>query len=80
MNVDPTIPLGTIIHLGFSLLAVGAAWGSLRHELREIKERLGCAEEEIEGHGEKGMSLSERLRALETDSHWIKKELERLKE
>jgi len=58
-------------------MAVG--WGSLRAQLKEITRRLGCAEDTVDEHGKGQQSISERLRSVEKDVEWIKRELQKNK-
>lgn len=84
ITMDMSIPLGTVIHLlGTVVIISGAYWrlavrqqwqhNALVAELREIKERVGCVEEEATAQGEKGTSLAVRLRGAEKDIEWLMK-------
>jgi hypothetical protein len=75
MTVEPTIPLGTILHALVIIAAMAVGWGSLRAQLKEITRRLGCAEEVVDENTKAGQSISERLRSVEKDVEWIKGEL-----
>lgn len=77
MTFDFTINLGTLLHGGAMLLAIGVVYGSLKRQMDEILRRLGCAEDEVSAHGEITNTISSRLTALEKDVEWIKKELEK---
>lgn len=73
LTFDSSISLGTMLHLGILLVAISVAWGTLMQQLKDIKERLGCTEEDVEKQGEKTASVLSRLAALETDMAWVKR-------
>lgn len=74
MTFDATISLGTMIHLGSMLVAIGIVYGALNSQMKEILRRLGCAEEKGEEQGHATLTIIERLRALEKDVDWLKEQ------
>jgi uncharacterized protein YoxC len=79
MTFDSTVNLGTIIHLVVLLVSIAITWGALTQQikgiyfqLKEIKERLGCTEDDVEKQGEKTQSVMTRIASLETDVGWLK--------
>lgn len=45
---------------------------ALVSDLNDIKNRLGCTEEEVSGQRERTGTISERLATLENDVRWLK--------
>lgn len=72
MTFDPSVNLGTVIGIVVMMGSLAVGWGSIRAQLVEIKERLGCTEESVEDQGEKTNTINARLSRAEADIAWLK--------